>query len=376
MAISAIQIDVDQQTFQSWSLALANLTQQFTVPIAVISPVTGATVPASMSFTGVELLNEVGRAATRPDVIDDPDRLFALFRYGTKVASQTPNFRLSTARRIRDIHKSSVLSDELGAGFAMLFASRILGATIFLDLLDAVRRRRIKTPAPKSVVPDYVGLYGPNNSTIILEAKGTQTRGRSLSKQLPKGCTQVSSVAVPSGRTALRVVVGTELQKENSPYNTTLFVGDPDERQSYPFFEDTTPEAVAVREHYQRVASLIGDVALFKRTERPSTTAEEAGTRLVKREVANKKALGSLFEIRSNGGSAGFFVGLDIETRAELLDTLSSIGAEKIPRVDPATGRHRGKGFRSDYAIAPDGSVMDIWFRGDFADTIAAEMNN
>lgn len=373
MAISTIQIDVDQQTFQNWSLAMTNLARSFTVPINVVTPISGVTVPSSISFTGVELLNEIGRAATRPDVIDDPDRLFALFRYGTKVASQTPNFRLSTARRIRDIHKSSVLSDEVGAGFALLFASRVLGASIFLDLPDAVRRRRITTPAPKSVVPDYVGLYGPNNSTVILEAKGTQTRGRCLSKQLPKGCTQVSSVSVPAGRAVMRVVVGTELHRENQPHDTAVFVGDPDEREAYPFFENTTPEAVAVREHYQRVASLIGDVALFKRTEDPEAAAAEGGARLVRHEVANRVALGSTFELRSNDGSAGFFVGLDLETRESLLATLSSSGAETIPRLRPAGGTRRDKHFLSKYAVAPDGSVMDIWFRGNFAETISAE---
>jgi hypothetical protein len=371
MAISSIQIDVDQQTFQSWSLAMANLAQSFTVPINVVTAISGVTVPSSISFTGVELLNEVGRAATRPDAIDDPDRLFALFRYGTKVASQTPNFRLSTSRRIRDIHKSSVLSDEVGAGFALLFASRILGASIFLDLADAVRRRRITTPAPKSLVPDYVGLYGPNNSIIILEAKGTQTRGRCLSKQLPKGCTQVSSVSVPAGRATLRVVIGTELHRENQPHDTIVFVGDPDERQAYPFFEDTTPEAVAVREHYQRVASLIGDIALLKRTEHPE--AAEAETRLVRRDVGNRVALGSTFELRSNEGTAGFFVGLDLEIREEILATLSSPTAERVPRVHPAAGKRRDKRFLSNYAIASDGSVMDMWFSGDFAETIAAE---
>lgn len=45
-----------------------------------------------------------------------PSQATVEVRYGTKVASQTPTFRLSTARRIRDIHKSSVLSDEMGAG--------------------------------------------------------------------------------------------------------------------------------------------------------------------------------------------------------------------------------------------------------------------
>src|SRR5690349_7075251 len=129
MPISTIKIDVDQATFDNWAQAMANAARNFTVPSTALQLIPGVQLPPVLQFSGVDLLNEVGRATTRPDVIDDPDRLFALFRYGTKISNQIPNFRLSNARRLRDIHKSSVLSDELGAGFALLFASRVLGAS-------------------------------------------------------------------------------------------------------------------------------------------------------------------------------------------------------------------------------------------------------
>lgn len=108
MPISTIRIDVDQQTFDNWSLAMGNLAQSFTVPVNEVTPIPGVTLPSSLSFSGVELLNEVGRAATRPDIVDDPDRLFALFRYGTKIATQTPNFGLSSILRTRLPHTERV----------------------------------------------------------------------------------------------------------------------------------------------------------------------------------------------------------------------------------------------------------------------------
>src|ERR1051326_1621076 len=245
---------------------MSNLARTFSVPIDVLTPIPGVALPSSLSFTGVELLNEVGRAATRPDVIDDPDRLFALFRYGTKVSAHRPNFRLSHQRRLRDIHKSSVLSDEVGGGCAVLFASRVLGASLFLDLPDAIRRGRVRPVAPKSTVPDYIAFWGPSNSRLVLEAKGTQSRNHCCAKQVPRGCKQVASISLPPGGNVLRVVVGTELRRDDQSEDTKLFIGDPpEEPRSYAYFQAEQPERVALREHYGRVAALVGDVPLYRR---------------------------------------------------------------------------------------------------------------
>ena len=372
MPISSIIIDTDETTFQNWSQAMANLARSFVVCINVVDAIPGVLIPPTLNFTGVELLNEVGRAATRPDIIDDPDRLFALFRYGTKISDNTPNFRLSAIRRLRDIHKGSVLSDEIGAGFALLFASRVLGATVFMDLPDAIRRGRIKTVAPKSKVPDYIGLFGPGQSVIVLEAKGSQTKGRCLSKQLPKGCEQVASVSLPAGQPSLRVVVGTQLNKDDVADDSLMFVGDPPERHSYNYFSDESPKEIAVREHYKRVAALIGDVPLWRRTEGPEGAGEEQAP-LIERTVGGRKAIGSTFEIRSKDNRTGFFVGIDAETRNALVEGLPQEGTLPLPSLLPSTGKHQTEKELSAYSIARDGSILELWLESDSAQQLLAQ---
>ena len=61
------------------------------------------------------------------------------------------------------------MSDEIGSGFALLAAGQILGTTVFLDLHDGVRRGLVATPAPNSLVPDFIGLSGPAGEIVILE---------------------------------------------------------------------------------------------------------------------------------------------------------------------------------------------------------------
>ena len=52
---------------------------------------------------------------------------------------------------------------------------------------------------------------------------------------------------------------------------------------------------------------------------------------------------GSIFEIRAKGASAGFFIGIDIETREGLLDSLASVDDAKMPSIPPESGRHRDR---------------------------------
>ena len=167
MPVSSIKIDVDRATYLTWSRAMANMSRQFSVPLVPVGPVAGLPpLPSTISFTGLDLLNDVGRAATRPDVVDDPERLFAFLRYASKISTSAPNLRLRSNGSIRDRHKAAVLSDEIGSGFALLVAGRVLGTSIFLDLHDAIRRGLVATPAPNAVVPDFVGVSDSVSPTI------------------------------------------------------------------------------------------------------------------------------------------------------------------------------------------------------------------
>jgi hypothetical protein len=63
----------------------------------------------------------------------------------------------------------------------------------------------MNVPKLVSGVPDYIGIFGSGQSVIVLEAKGSQTKGRCSSIQLPKGCDQVASVSLPAGQASIRV---------------------------------------------------------------------------------------------------------------------------------------------------------------------------
>lgn len=379
MPISSIRIDVDQPTFQSWSRAMINLSRSFSIPLVPVPPLGGLfpVLPSHLTFTGVDLLNEVGRAATRPEITDDPERLFALFRYGTKIGTNIPNLRLRDRSYIRDFHKKAVLSDELGSGFALLAAGRLLGVSIFLDLHNALRQRLVSTKAPRSTVPDYVGLYGPGGSTVILEAKGSQSRYYCRKIQVPKGCRQVRSVSTPPAATCLRVVIGTALRKDSDDQDSRTFFGDPEEDERPYLYEfGGTLESVAVRENYMRIATLVGDESLFTRVTEPTARAEERHINLVQRTIENRAAIGSTFEVRSGSSITGFFVGIDLDARKQLLDFLSTqkAGAQGATiGVEPIGKRERDQDWLSHYSVTRDGTILQLWSEGPLLEEIVKE---
>lgn len=370
MPVSSIRIGVDRATYIAWSRAMANLSRTFSVPVQTVGPVSALPpIPPTLSFTGVELLNDVGRACTRPDVSDDPERFFALFRYATKISRSVPNLRLASNGAIRDRHKAAVLSDEIGCGFAFLVASRLLGTSVFLDLHDAVARGLVSTSSPNSLMPDYIALPGPGGDTVVLEAKGTQSRRHCQTTQIPRGCDQVSSLNLPGGG-GLRVVIGVELRKDIHPTNTTVFVGDPEERRSFSYEFAGTPASVAVRQHYMRIAALIGDWPLRREVGREREEAEAAP--LATRVVGQREAVGSTFEIHSEGSITGFFVGIDLSAREELLASLAKTDEPPVVEVEPVHGGVRESGTSSFFSVARDGAVLEVWTEGKLQDEIFA----
>jgi hypothetical protein len=377
MPISSIKVDVDQATFRNWSMAMINLSRTFTIRVVPAPPLGSLPpLPRELSFTGVDLMNQVGHATTRLEVINDPDRLFALFRYGTKIGKRTPNISLSSETYISDPHKKAVLSDELGSGFALLAAERILGVSLFLDLHHAIDLSLVATGAPNSSIPDYIGLYGPNSTTVVLEAKGSQSRAYCRRKQIPKGCAQVKSVSVSPGKSGLlRVVVGTVLRKDSDAQYSETLIGDPEEDEpAYSYEFDQSLENAVARENYMRIAALIGDEALLRRAEQPTKRASESQLNLVERTIGNRSAVGSTFEIRSGRSVTGFFVGIDFETRERMLGFLSTQRA--LPEVvgqEPAGGRSPDQSRFSHYSITRDGTVLEVWSEGPLVNEITRE---
>ena len=152
------EIGVDKGTFLRWLNVFSDLQRVYEVPFRKVGSLPAlSSLPPTLRFTGLDLLLDVGRACTRPEMVDDPERLFALFRYATKISTGDPNMRLTSQVSEMDTHKKKVLSDEFGCGFAFLAARRLLNTTMFLDTTTAVRGRWIGTASPKSRQPDYIG---------------------------------------------------------------------------------------------------------------------------------------------------------------------------------------------------------------------------
>ena len=146
------------------------------------------------------------------------------------------------------------------------------------------------TNAPRALQPDYIALQGPNQATVILEAKGTQSRGYCQARQIPRGCQQVQAVSILNRVNCLRVVVGVELQREGQRGSTTIFIGDPNEESPYAYEFAESIESVVTQGHYLRVASLLGDSPLFTRMRAPEETFRKDEGELIKRSVAGRAA--------------------------------------------------------------------------------------
>src|SRR4051812_48438865 len=114
MPVQSISIRVDGNTFRRWAFSMNALRATYRVPVVSVGDVSG--LPAlkeKVRFSGLRLLNEVGLAASRPEVLHDPARHFAVLKYATSIAS-SPHFLLHRELPRVDQHKRKVLSDEMG----------------------------------------------------------------------------------------------------------------------------------------------------------------------------------------------------------------------------------------------------------------------
>ena len=313
--------------------------------------------PACVRFSGLELLLDVGRACTRPEMVDDPETLFALFRYVTKISKYNGNMKLVNDVSNLDTHKKKVLSDEFGCGFSFLVSRRLLGTKLFLDTSTAIQEGWIRTTSSKSQRPDYVGWSSRNNPLVVLEAKGTQSRGY-CQRQIARGCDQVSSVVLPHGLSSIRIAVGVELQRLDQQNTTTVLVGDPEGAEGHAFdFRDAHLETI-VRGHYARVAALIGDAEMLDRlAEYPS----EGEGKLREFESDHRMYIGSTLRFRHPDGSATLFVGIDREIRGQLLD--STQYASVLERVEFADDGSSEYGPQ-DRVRRADGTILAFWLEG------------
>lgn len=278
-----------------------------------------------LRFSGFDLLLDAGLACTRPEMVDDPERFFALFRYATKISTSHRNMKLTSEVSDMDTHKKKVLSDEFGCGFAFLVARRLLNTHIFLDTTTALRRGLVSTASPKSQQPDYIGWDFTGNTVVVLEAKGTQSRGY-CRKQIAKGCDQIRSVSFRKGLSVIRVAVGVELKRENQRAKTTIFVGDPEEAEGLEYIFKVSPDEAIRRIHYARVAALIGDAEMLH--ELGKFLPKDEG-HLQELDFDQRTYVGSSFRFRHRDSLATLFVGIDEDVRSQVIHSVQYDGVRK-----------------------------------------------
>ena len=369
MAVTSISALVDSATFQRWNSALLNLQREVQIPVTVVSSIPSLPLPRRLGVTGLELLLEIGVACARPSSLDDPARLFGLFRYATALSPLTNELALDRQLRFLDRHKKGVLSDEFGCGMACMVARRFGGVDHFLDLSDAVRRRWVRTTAPTSRQPDYAGLVRGSNVLVVLEAKGSQGSGVYSRKQIRSGCNQVSAVRAqrPPYTIGLRLVVATLLQREDQSSRSRLFVGDPEDVEPYDYEFDDDIQRLCERHHFMRVATLIGDEPLATALAAGEAVAGAEGKERepegVSRTIDGTPYVGSEVRVSDRRRDAGLFIGVEVG----LWRAASSTKFELLPRqatVTPLGGRRArllSQGGGRLAAVGTDGIGMEVW---------------
>jgi hypothetical protein len=370
MAVTALNLRVDAATFQRWNSALANLQRQVSVPLEVVGSLPAFPAPPNtVAVTGLELLLEVGVACARPGSMDDPARLFGLFRYATALSTSATWLALNQGIGPLDRHKKGVLSDEFGCGMACLVTRQLVGATHFLDVSDAVRRGWVRTFAPQSRQPDYVGAVDGSATLVILEAKGSQgSRQYCRRKQIPSGCGQVSRVRPTAGGVVVgpRLVVSTLLQRENQASQSTIFLGDPEEFEAYDYDFRGDVRQLCARHHVLRVAALIGDGSLAQglaTTDAAPQGAPRDSESLARHTIDGDVFVGSELHISDGKREAGLFVGLGERTRRAAshfkfeFDEAQSVPAS--PERRRAQIAHDAPGRMA--VVGRDGVAMEVW---------------
>ncbi len=351
MAVGSIEMTVDAATFRRIADAWSRLPVVYQLPVRAVGTLDPTwEVPANLRFSGLQFLLAVGRACARPEMIDDPARLFALFRYAHLITDRAQRLALKCELRDWDMHKKCVLSDECGCGIAFLAAERVLNVSQFLDLRTAIRSGWVRTSAVKTMQPDYIGVQaGSPPQLIVLEAKGTQSSEQYCTgTQIVKGCEQVRSVSsnYPIGA---RITVGAVLHREDQKHKSKVYIGDPEEDEhSLPYDLSPTPVKNVVRAHYLRIATLTGDSALMSHLD-PERQPPTDDSHVVSRTVGDIEAVGSTMTFRHQQERLGMFFGLDARVR-ELL-----ANGEWEPRFEQ---REQDGGSA---AFAADGTVAAIW---------------
>lgn len=368
MGAHNIRVRVDKATLKKWAGALAPLRRRFVVPLVPIGNVAGLpALPTGIGFSGLKLLQDVGLATTRPNVLDDPARHFALLKYASSL-SDVAKFALHRDAKKADAHKKKVASDEFGCGFAFLVARRVLNAKHFLDLRTAVDDGIVALPTAISKQPDYIASGHDRTRLIALEAKGTQSGVSDSKRQVTAGCKQVAACTIADATYSFvaRAAVGISLAREEQRVTSVVHISDPpeDARDPLVFSEDVARALIA--SHYARAAAFAGDddlaIALRQRGERRPDALLERAT------AGNRKFVGSRLRLHTSDDNSAIelFLGLDAEVRGYLLERDMDAAVNAAGAVDRELAAHSpelGRRLRAwnDVTVYPRRDQPDLY---------------
>lgn len=337
MAAHSIEIKVDGATFSRWATSLASLRYRRRVEVVGVDNVSGLPpLPGVLDFSGLKLLHDVGLASTKPHVLNDPSRLFAVLKYASSMSDQVP-FALRGHVKEGDTHKKKVLSDELGAGFSFLFARRVLGATRFMDLWTARSSGLVRLSGKRSKEPDYVCHGSSPFDLKVLEAKGTQSSHSYSREQVRQGCKQVAAckIAAPGYSIGQRAAVGVSLSFAGNGASTRLNVADPPEEDAELLeFEGDPAEAISSG-HFAGVALFAGDEEVADRLLHRDSNKTYAGER-AQEEDGGRAFGGSRLVLRCGASAVSVFLGMDSGVRDMLLGGSARAASEEISKVSAA----------------------------------------
>ena len=204
-----------------------------TPPVTKRVPSFVASVQARPQWTirAISLLHKIGTLTTPAWVnLAQLSASWATRRYFWAIADGNggqQDFRLSEDARRLDFHQKTLLSDEMGVGFAGLLAEEILNASSFADVSKALDDPTVHQDVQQvgTAQPDYL-MWGEDAQSpyYVVECKGCQTNSSTSMDQIRRGLEQVPSLVFGIGaRSIVPLVIATHLEQER----TTIFVLDP-----------------------------------------------------------------------------------------------------------------------------------------------------
>lgn len=209
-----------------------------------------------LSFSLLQFLSSIGTLTTLSYPVEfDLSRIHAFFRYAWLFAAPGP-LRLRDSISEVDFHQKTLISDELGVGVSGLVASQLFGVRYFADAYPFLKKYAPIAYAGgsgRTKTPDFIGLDNAGNFFVI-EAKGTQSGGATVRKQVRSGRIQKSNVIFSGGITPVRMVVATKFSRASHRFGSSTQAFDPVPMIK---FSDEDRELVR-REHFLKVISSAG----------------------------------------------------------------------------------------------------------------------